>query len=449
MNKHYRETRKIDPTKGSTLPDGSPNDADRVEIGPTQLAFREWEAAGLVLPNLSAMRHYRWKRLTQHIVDRGYGGLLMFDPLNIRYATDSTNMQLWNTHNPFRAVLLCADGYMVMWDYKNSPFLSEFNPLVREQRSGADLFYFDRGDKVGVAADVLAGEIHALIQEHGGGERRLAVDKVMLHGLRSLERVGFEVMDGEEVTEKSRSIKGPDEILAMRCASHACETSVRKMEDFARTNVPLGQTSEDDIWAVMHAENIRRGGEWIETRLLTSGPRTNPWFQECGPRITQNNEIISFDTDLVGSYGICVDISRSWWIGDHAPPADMIYAMQHSVEHIMQNMQMLKPGVMIPELSAGTHVLDPQFQAQKYGCLMHGVGLCDEWPLVAYPDHAVEGAYDYPLEAGMVLCVEALVSPEGGNFSIKLEDQVLITENGFENLTKYPFDDALMGRKAV
>jgi Xaa-Pro dipeptidase len=100
---------------------------------------------------------------------------------------------------------------------------------------------------------------------------------------------------------------------------------------------------------------------------------------------------------------------------------------------------------MIPELSAGTHVLDPQFQKLKYGCLMHGVGLCDEWPLVAYPDHAVEGAYDYPLEAGMVLCVEALVSPEGGNFSIKLEDQVLITEDGFENLTTYPFDRALMG----
>jgi len=445
MNQHYRETRKIDPTKGATLPDGSPNDADRVEIGPTLLAFREWEAAGLVLPNLDAMRRYRWARLTQHIVARGYGGLLMFDPLNIRYATDSTNMQLWNTHNPFRAVLLCADGYMVMWDYKNSPFLSEFNPLVREQRSGADLFYFDRGDKVGMAADVLAGEIRDLVAEHGSGEKRLAVDKIMLHGLRSLERAGFEVMDGEEVTEKSRSIKGADEVLAMRCASHACETSVRAMEDFARASVPLGNTSEDDIWAVMHAENIRRGGEWIETRLLSSGPRTNPWFQECGPRITQPNEIISFDTDLVGSYGICVDISRSWWIGDLAPPPEMVYAMQHGVEHIMTNMQMLKPGVMIPELSANTHVLDAPFQKQKYGCLMHGVGLCDEWPLVAYPDQAVEGAYDYPLEAGMVLCVEALVSAEGGNFSIKLEDQVLITEDGYENLTTYPFDAALMG----
>ncbi|SLN59675.1 putative peptidase [Roseovarius litorisediminis] len=445
MNTHYRDTRKIDPTRGATLGDNTPNDADRIEIGPTQLAYSEWAAAGLQLPDLQAMRRFRWERLTRHIVDRGYAGLLMFDPLNIRYATDSTNMQLWNTHNPFRAVLVCADGYMVIWDYKNSPFLSKFNPLVREQRSGADLFYFDRGDKIEVAADVFSNEVRVLLAEHCPGNMRLAVDKPMVHGLRALEAQGFEIMDGEEVTEKSRSVKGPDEILAMRCASHACEVTVARMEQFARENVPLGNTSEDDIWAVMHAENIRRGGEWIETRLLASGPRSNPWFQECGPRIVQNNEIVSFDTDLIGSYGICVDISRSWWIGDQKPRPDMIYAMQHGVEHIRTNMEMLKPGVMIPELTANTHVLDDKFQAQKYGCLMHGVGLCDEWPLVSYPDKAVAGAFDYALEPGMTLCVEALVGEVGGDFSIKLEDQVLITEDGYENLTKYPFDEALMG----
>lgn len=446
MVKHYSETRKIDPTRGEVLGDNTPNDKNRIEIGPTRLAYREWEEAGLQLPDLQRMRRYRWERLTQHIVDRGYGGLLMFDPLNIRYATDSTNMQLWNTHNPFRAVLLCADGYMVIWDYKNSPFLSTFNPLVREQRSGADLFYFDRGDKVDVAADIFSNEVRVLIQEHAGNNKRLAVDKIMLHGLRALEAQGFEIMEGEEVTEKSRSIKGPDEILAMRCASLACENAVAEMERAARAGVPKGEMSEDDIWAVLHSENIRRGGEWIETRLLASGPRTNPWFQECGPRIAQNNEILAFDTDLVGSYGICVDISRTWWIGDKNPRPDMISAMQHAHEHIMQNMEMLKPGVPMKELSLNTHVLEEQYQSGKYGCLMHGVGLCDEWPLIAYPDKLVEGAYDYEIEAGMVLCVEALVSPKGGDFSIKLEDQVLVTETGYENLTRYPFDERLMGQ---
>ena len=49
------------------------------------------------------------------------------------------------------------------------------------------------------------------------------------------------------------------------------------------------------------------------------------------------------------------------------------------------------------------------------------------------------------LEPGMVLCVEAAVGEVGGDFSIKLEEQVLITEDGYENLTRYPFDSALMG----
>jgi len=444
-HENYSQTRKIDPTRGDFLGDGSPNDNNRIEIGPTQLAFTEWAEAGLALPNLAKMREHRWKRLTQHIVDRDYGALLVFDPLNIRYATDSTNMQLWNTHNPFRALLLCADGYMVLWDYKNSPFLSEFNPLVKEQRSGADLFYFDRGDKVDVAADKFSKEVKELVKEHSGNNQRLAVDKIMLDGLRALEAQGFTVESGEELTEKCRSVKGPDEILAMRCAVHACEAAMYKMEEYTRNNVPNGSVSEDDIWSVLHAENIKRGGEWIETRLLASGPRTNPWFQECGPRIVQNNEILSFDTDLVGSYGICCDMSRSWWVGDESAPADMIAAMQHGHEHIMTNMEMLKPGVNIQSLSKNCHKLKPEFQKQKYGCLMHGVGLCDEWPLVAYPDQMVEGAYDYELEPGMVLCVEALVSPEGGSFSIKLEDQVLITEDGYENLSTYPFDERLMG----
>ncbi|HPE60402.1 MAG TPA: Xaa-Pro peptidase family protein [Thiolinea sp.] len=440
MKTHYRDMRKIDPGRGAMLGDNTPNDNDRIEIGPGQLAFREWEVAGLELPDLPRLREFRWQRLTQHVVARDYGAVLLFDPLNIRYATDSTNMQLWNTHNPFRAVLLCADGYMVIWDYANSPFLSCFNPLVRERRSGADLFYFDRGDKLEPAARAFAHEVHALVQVHGGGNHRLAVDKPMLHALRALERCGFTVLPGEELTEKCRAIKGEDEIRAMRCAVHACEQAVAAMEQACAPGL-----SENEVWAVLHAENIRRGGEWIETRLLTSGPRTNPWFQECGPRIIRNNEIVALDTDLIGCYGFCVDISRTWWIGDGRPRPDMMAAMQHAQEHLMYNMQLLKPGVSLDTLSEQSHRLAPIYQKGKYGCLMHGVGLCDEWPLVAYPDKRVDGAFDYVLEPGMVLCVEALVSPENGDFSIKLEDQVLITETGYENLTRYPFDDRLTG----
>ena len=441
----YATRRKIDPSRGATLGDGTPNDSDRVEIGPTQLAFREWEAADLTLPNLDKMREYRWQRLTQALVDRDYGALLMFDPLNIRYATDTTNMQLWNSHNPFRACLLCADGHMVMWEYKNSPFLVTFNPLVAELRTGASFFYSVTGDTSARDARSFAAQITEVMRAHAGSNRRLAVDKIMIHGLRALEAAGFDIMEGEEVTERTRAIKGREDIAAMRCAHHACEAAIAEMEHFARQNVAHGNISEDAIWAELHAGNIRRGGEWIETRLLASGPRTNPWFQECGPRLVQPNEIVAFDTDLIGCYGICIDISRTWWIGDRKPRPAMIAAMQHARDHIADHQSRLKPGVSIRDLVHHGHQLAPEYWKQKYSCKMHGVGLCDEWPYVPYPDAWVEGSFNHTLQPGMTLCVEALVSPEGGTFSIKLEDQILITENGCENLTKYPFDAELMG----
>ena len=445
MEPYAQTRRKIDPGRADRLADGTPNDNDRVEIGPTQLAFREWEAAGLVAPNLEAMREFRWRRLTRALVDRDVGGLLLFDPLNIRYATDTTNMQLWNSHNPFRAVLICADGHMVIWEYKEAPFLVTFNPLIREIRSGASFFYAVTGDKGGASASSFAGQVDEVMRAHAGANRRLAVDKIMVAGLRALERIGFEVLEGEEITERTRAIKGPDEILAMRCAHHACEAAIAEMEAFTRENVPKGNVSEDDIWAELHKGNIRRGGEWIETRLLASGPRTNPWFQECGPRIVQPEEIVAFDTDLIGAYGICIDISRSWWVGETRPSNAMISAMNHGLDHIRDHQARLKPGVTIKELCFGGHRLEDQYWKQKYSCKMHGVGLCDEWPFVPYPDGWVDGAFEVALEPGMVLCTEALVSPEGGDFSIKLEDQVLITETGCENLTTYPFDPRLVG----
>jgi len=64
---------------------------------------------------------------------------------------------------------------------------------------------------------------------------------------------------------------------------------------------------------------------------------------------------------------------------------------------------------------------------------------------VAYPDQEVPGAFDYTLQPGMTLCVEVLVSEVGQDFSIKLEDQVIITDDGYENLSTYPFDPALLG----
>jgi len=306
-------------------------------------------------------------------------------------------------------------------------------------RGGAGLFYFATGDRGADAARDFAGQVAEVMRAHAGANRRLGVDKIMVSGYRALVAAGFEIEEGEELTERARAIKGPDEIRAMRCAVHACEAAMAEMEAACAPGL-----SEDEVWAHLHAGNIRRGGEWIETRLLASGPRTNPWFQECGPRVIRPNEIVAFDTDLIGVYGMCVDISRTWWVGEDDPTPEMRRQFRVGHDHIMENIRLLQPGTPMREVVFGGHKLPPEFVGQRYGVKMHGVGLCDEWPSIRYPEDWREGAFEDVLEPGMMLCVEALIQTPGAGFAIKLEDQVLVTEDGPETLTAYPYDPRLM-----
>jgi len=397
--------RKIDPYRNpecALKPDGSPDDNDRVEIGPTALAFEEWEALGLEIPQLDTMREYRLQRLVQELQQRDYGGILLFDPLNIRYATDTSNMQLWIAHNPARACFVSADGYIVLFDFHSCDHISAHLP-------------------------------------HAGDNRRIAIDKIEISGLRALEKIGLEVFEGQEVTELARVIKGPDEIRAMRCAVAACEAAMVEMQDA----IEAGK-SENDIWSVLHAGNIKRGGEWLETRIFSSGPRTNPWFQESGPRIISDGELLALDTDMIGTYGMCCDISRTWLCGDVKPTADQKRLYQMSYEHIMTNMELLKPGVKFSEITERAHRLPDNCVPNRYGVVMHGVGLCDEYPALRYREDYDSYGYDGVIEPGMAICVEVYAGEVGGREGVKLEDQVLITEDGYENLTSYPFEERLL-----
>ncbi len=434
--------RKIDPSRNpqaALKPDGTPDDNDRVEIGPTALAFAEWEQLGLEIPHLDTMREFRLQRLVQELQNNDYGGIVLFDPLNIRYATDSTNMQLWITHNPARACFVAADGYMVLFDFHSCDHLSDHLPLVRELRGGASFFYFESAERSDEHALKFANQIDELMREHAGGNRRLAVDKIEIAGLRALEKVGFEIFEGQAVTEIARVIKGPDEIRAMRCAVAACEAAMYEMQ----AAIEAGK-SENEIWSVLHAGNIKRGGEWLETRIFSSGPRTNPWFQESGPRVVSDGELLALDTDMIGTYGMCCDISRTWLCGDVEPTDEQKWLYQISHEHIRYNMDLLKPGVSFREITEKAHRLPEDCVPNRYGVVMHGVGLCDEYPAIRYREDYDSYGYDGVFEPGMIICVEVYCGRKNGREGVKLEDQVLITEDGYENLINYPFEANLL-----
>ena len=76
--------------------------------------------------------------------------------------------------------------------------------------------------------------------------------------------------------------------------------------------------------------------------------------------------------------------------------------------------------------------------------MIHGVGLSNEWPSIAYDlDWESEGS-DGKIEEHMVLAVESMVAPDEGGEGVKLEDMVVVEKGGFRRLSLYPFESALL-----
>lgn len=403
-------------------------------LGPGQSVVAEWTEAGLELPDLDLMRAYRLERVRQQLAMFDYAGILLYDPVNIRYATDSTNMQVWVAHNPTRYTMILTDGPVIVWDYATSEHLSAHLELVDEQRTAKQWMYQFSGRETDRNLDRWSREIVDLIHSYGGGNRRLAMDRANPLAVLALDAGGVEVRNGEEVMELARSVKSSEEIRAMRCAILACEFAIEHMYEALEPGM-----TENELWSVLHAQNIIRFGEWIETRLLSSGPRTNPWFQESSSRIIEPGDLVAFDTDLIGAFGYCVDISRTWIAGQVRPKPQQLTTWELAADQIGHNSALLGPGVTLRELTfrakaqdLGTH--------RRYSVQYHGVGMADEWPSVYFADDWEESGFDAVLEPGQVVCVEAYVGPRDAPEGVKLEEQVLITPSGSELLSHTPLE---------
>ncbi len=402
---------------------------------PGNPAHREWTAAGLDAPDIEAMRDYRLERLRAELKARDFAGAILYDPLNIRYATDCSNMQVWCMHNPVRYAYVATEGPVVLFDFHGCLHLSHDLPRVTESRKAISWFYFGAGPEERERAGIWAAELADLIRETGGGNPRIAVDRCDPMGIEALTACGIDTHVSMEFAEEARKIKSADEIRAMRRAIHTSEVGMAEMWRALRPGI-----TENQLWSILHKANIERGGEWIETRLLASGPRTNPWFQECADRVIEAGDIVAFDTDLIGPYGYCSDISRAWVTPGMAPTNAQRDLHAIALEQINTNLDLLKPGMSYMEFGAKSYQLPEDCLPNRYSAIVHGVGLCDEYPSVAYPGDKRKGGYEGAFEPGMCLCFESYVGREGGKEGVKVERQALVTDTGVELLDSFPLD---------
>lgn len=383
----------------------------------------------------SAAIEYRLDRVRQQLKANNCAAILLYNPINIRYATDSSNMQVWTLHNFARYAMVFADGPVILWEFHNCDHLLIGNQLIDEVRTAVNWSYFGAGSRIEERSGIWAKEIRDTLDLYGNGNTRLAIDKLDLPGLSLLSKEDINILNGQNMMEEARKIKSAEELALIRWTIAVCEKGIQRMHDELRPGM-----SENELWAWLHHENIKYGGEWIETRLLSSGPRTNPWMQESSNRVMQRGEIISFDTDLIGPYGYCADISRAWTVG-HVPPTKQqreIYTLAY--QQIQHNMGLLKAGVSYRDFTEAAWPIPKKYYKNRYNCVAHGIGLVDEAPAIAHKGNDWDkSGYDGIFESGMVICVESYIGAEDGTEGVKLEQQVLITESGIEELSSYPW----------
>jgi len=382
--------------------------------------------------NFDKLRSYRLDRVKKELEKNNLEACILFDPVNVRYALDTVNMSVYNMHNLTRYCFVPVNGPVILYEYFNCKGLSSHLNLIDEIRPAITWDYFSNGDQAGVQLEKWINEVKDLTNSYCKN-KKLAIDVLNGPAVTALNKSGIKVVDAKLIVEQARVIKSPEELKCMKAAIDVAEIAINKM----REELKAGMT-EDELWSILHKTNIEHGGEWVECRILSSGQRTNPWMQESCNKIIQSGELVSFDTDMVGPYGYCADISRAFVEGNKFnDDQKRIYLM--AVDHINHNSRLIKPGMSFKEFTEKSWKLPDEYYGNRYSCMVHGIGLCDEWPMIRYPTDG--GQREGYFEKNMTITVETYIGKVGGKEGVKLEQQCLIGENRLELMSHHPLED--------
>jgi Xaa-Pro dipeptidase len=380
--------------------------------------------------DLAALRAHRVRRLGAQMAAHQIDALVLTNPVSLRYAADWREYALFQSHIPTYYLVITTDGRLTLFGaYRQE------HPTIHQFRVAHHPNVFDSGLDTLASATGFAGDI----AEVAGSGARIGLERVNPSCVNALAARGFDIVDAEPLVERARAIKSHEELTCIRHAIAVAESAIATMRESA---VP--GTTENELMAVLHQVNIANDGDWIDGRMLCSGPRTNPWYQEAGTRRLENGDLLAFDTDMIGPNGYCADISRTWLVGDSAPTATQrdLYIRAHAeIEH---NAALLHPGATFRELSEKAFRQPDEFIANRYACIAHGVGMSDEWPRVYYSQDWDAHGCDGAIEPSMVVSVESFVGSDQGGPGVKLEQMYLITEHEPQLLSTHPFEPSLL-----
>lgn len=363
---------------------------------------------------------------------------LFFNAANIRYATGTGSLAVWAESAFARSAIVPAEGTPILFESESSAHIS--GRVMADVRP-AHYWYMEGSPSAGYVRR-WAAEVRSVLGELGLEGEPLAVDKLDTPGFLALQAEGIRIVDSSPATTDAREVKTPQEIALMRINGGIGEQMLAEFEAAITPGV-----RECELLAVLARALISRGGEYLFTGLVSAGQNTNPWGAEASDRAVMAGDLVGIDTDGVGYEGYVIDVSRTF-LCDAVPTPEQRDAYAVSHHQVTAMTELVRPRMTFGEFARGAPPLPERYREQRYYARAHQAGLEDEGPSIFFEEDVDErdsAAWDRTIKPGMVLCVEAYTGEAGGSFGVKLEDQLLVTEDGVELLCRYPYDARLLG----
>jgi Xaa-Pro dipeptidase len=396
--------------------------------------------------DLDRLRGERLARLKGTLERSELGALLTFDFHNMRYMT-STHIGTWAMDKLIRFALLPRGGEPVVWDFGSAarhhqlynPWLDgrTDDPEQGRARAGISTLRGAFHPQAGIA-DGVAAKVRRELDKYGLAGEPLGVDVVELPVLEALRAAGLEVVDGQQLFLEARRIKTPDEITLLTTACTLVDAAYDELYRFLRPGV-----RENECVGLVAKVLYDLGSEHVEGVNAISGERCSPHPHVYSDRILRPGDPAFFDIlHSFNGYRTCY--YRTFAVGSASPA--MRDAYRRCRDYMDEAIALVKPGATTADIVSvwpraeefGFANEEAAF-ALQYG---HGVGLS----IWEKPIFSRLVSLDHPevLEEGMLFALETYWPAADGWSAARIEEEVVVTADGCEVVTKFPAEELLV-----
>ncbi len=411
------------------------------------------------------LRTERLARLRAELEASEFGAVLAFDFSNIRYMT-STHIGTWAIDKLIRFSLLTRNSDPISWDFGSAakhhalynPWLDtttmEMDADPSAPHEGASRPRLESGARAGIStlrgafspdagiAEGVAKKIKRELEKFGVADQPLGVDVIELPVLFALQQAGIRVVDGQQLFMEARRIKTGDEIRLLTQAASMVDAAYEELYRFLRPGV-----RENEAVGVVAKTLYDLGSEYVEGVNAISGERCSPHPHVFSDRLIRPGDPAFFDIlHSFNGYRTCY--YRTFAVGSASSAQRDAYTRAR--EYMDRAIALVKPGATTADIvkvwptaqEFGFPDEEAAF-ALQYG---HGVGLS----IWEKPIFSRLVSLDHPeeLKEGMVFALETYWPSKDGWGAARIEEEVVVTADGCEVITKFPAEELLVaGRR--